>query len=62
MHEWVLERARERGDEDLALCVVTERGSEPTDEDASVRADGCFRVGLHLGKMPQEFVIENAVV
>lgn len=62
MHERVFQRTRERWHENLAFGIVPEGGSEASNEDARIGADGGFGVHLHLREMTEEFIVHYPVV
>lgn len=61
MDKVVLQSFCERHDEHFALGIVSEVGSQTTDEDACVGADGGFRIGLEPGEVAEEVVVQDTL-
>lgn len=61
MHKRILERLGERWHENFLFGVVTERGPQPSNQNARIRSDGCLGITLKTGEMTQEIIVEDAI-
>lgn len=62
MDKGISQCASEGRDEDLAIRGGLEEAGEPAEEDARVGSNAGFEIGLGLGEVAEEVVVENAVV
>lgn len=61
MDEGISQRASKGGNEDFAVRGGLEKAGEAAEEDAGVGSDASLGVGLSLGEVAEEVVVEDAV-
>ncbi len=59
MNKGILQASRKGRDQNFLLRVVSKRRRDPTYKDTGIRADRGFRVGLSLGEMTEEVIVQD---
>ena len=59
MNKGILQASRKGRDQNFLLRVISKRRGDPTYEDAGIRSDRGFRVGLSLGEMTEEVIVQD---